>query len=385
MYSLKRIIVLGLLILSTCLSGHANATSIVINGETIINKPTTFKNVTLDLSHGYFTIANNSILDIENCVIKGIISPENPFFIQVATGKLILINNTVRVRVINIQPSPDTTSVFRVINVSRGTVNIVGNRFSVDKAFTVGLFVTEKYPTAHFVIKANVIEGFHGGFFLSNSRNAIIAGNQFSKVSVTNILAIGSGDSLFERNMILLAGNNNVGNGIDIIYSDNMIVSENYIAFGSCYSIYILRSQNVLVDHNQILGGVTYAIYIVPLVDNNLYDKHLGKLIGELKSKAIQYANNNISVTNNVFLQNRFGLAATEVDGLIVKNNMFIQKFPDNQTRRFWTNNDILFKNVTNITWDDNRYREAFTQDILGNNELAFKIVNFPLHGGVSL
>jgi hypothetical protein len=42
-----------------------------------------------------------------------------------------------------------------------------------------------------------------------------------------------------------------------------------------------------------------------------------------------------------------------------------------------------LLPSVTNLTWLNNTYKEAFTQDISGDNTPSLQFVNFPAHGGV--
>jgi len=269
--------------------------------------------------------------------------------------------------------------------MSQGTVDILNNTFAVDTPYTVGLFVTESYRTSHFNISDNRIFNFHGGIFLRNSDHALIANNRFSHVSISNIYTIGSYHSLFDRNVILFPGNNNLGDGIDIIDSDNITLSGNYIASGSCYSVMILRGKDIMIAHNRIIGGITYAISIKSSIGiNSHHDKHLVRLLANNKEKTNVY-NQDITVINNYLAQNRYGLSAINVKGLKVQDNVFIQYFDNNISRKFWTNNDILLQEVSDITWNNNLYKEAFTQKSSGNNDQASRFVIFPLHGGVSL
>ncbi len=356
---------------------------VVITGEKVINTPTTYTNVILDLSNGHFQITGGGTLDIENCVINGTIAANNPYLFHLTMGVFKLANNVINVTTRDVPASPGTTSILQVIKILQGIVNITGNTANIDLPFRVGFLVTGSLPTSNFIISNNKISGFHGGIFLSNSNNAKIQNNVFSKVSVTNILTTLSSNSLFEGNEIIFPGNNNLGNGIDLIDSENLTIRNNHISFGSCYGIYILRCHNTIIDSNHITGGITWGIYIVPSV--NYFDKYLAKFMRGFKHKQLVYANQNITVTNNIISQNRYGLAAKNVDRLTATNNVFIQQFPDSRTRRFWTDNDIIFNDVINITWLNNQYKEAFTQINGGSNTLALQFVEFPRHGGVVL
>lgn len=223
------------------------------------------------------------------------------------------------------------------------------------------MLTTTTLATNNIHITDNFIDNLHGGILLRNTHHALIRNNRFQRTSSSNIFIIEGTDTLIEKNTILFAGNNNVGDSIDVVNSDHINLFQNYIASDSCYSIVISGSKNIIIHQNKILGGITYAIYLTPAL------------------------NTNVTVTNNYFLQNRYGLAGKSIDGLIVKNNLFVQRFRDNASRQFWTNNDLLFRDTANLTWQNNFYKEAYSQDMNGNNKQASKLVEFPLHGGVVL
>jgi hypothetical protein len=377
---LKFLIVM--LILITC---HvAFAKTIVINGKTLIDKPTVYKDVVLDLSNGFFQITNNALLQIENCIINGTISPKNSNLINLLIGSLVLKNNTVNISSVNIPKNPTNPSIFDVIIVSQGKVTIVGNRFDIDTPYTVGLFVTTGSYTTDFNISRNDIRNFHGGIFLKNSHGAYVADNTFSNVSISNIFIMEGNNGLFEKNDMFFPGNNNVGDGIDIIDSENITLNQNYISSGSCYSIVILRAKNIVINRNKIIGGITYAIIIESSLDTDSYDAYLLN-IAHISNNNTHTINQNIKVINNYFSQNRYGLTASNIDGLTVENNTFIQEFANSASRKFWTNNRILLQNVTHILWRDNLYKEAFAQDFSTNDIRSSKFVEFPLYDGVDL
>ena len=87
-------------------------------------------------------------------------------------------------------------------------------------------------------------------------------------------------------------------------------------------------------------------------MDKWINEKYITSLIGPKRDYSV--VNGNITITNNYISQNRYGFAADNVDGLKVRNNVFIQRFNDKQTRKFWTNNDILIQNTKRINWGKN-------------------------------
>lgn len=360
--------------------------TIVIEAMTKIEKHTTYRNVTLDLSHGSFIIAKNGALHIENCIVNGAISPANPFLINLTHGELTLKNNRFNISSLNITPKESTPSLYNVIHVLQGGVYIVGNRFTIDKHYTAGLLITNKLPTSYIDISHNTIRNFHGGILLRNSHYALIADNKFSNISSSNVFILEGSRSVIKNNTIYFSGNNHNGDGIDISDSDHIMIRDNYISSASCYSIVILRGKNIYVQHNKVIGGITYAIFVSPSTSlHDTHHEHFSSAFGKDQIKEDVLMNENINISDNYLSQNRYGLAASKVDGLTVKNNVFIQRFANKNSRKFWTNNDILLQESINVIWDANFYKEAYTQVAGGNNELASKLVVFPLHGGVIL
>lgn len=343
---------------------------VVINGQKTIEQSTVYKNVTLDLDKGSIVIANNATLALENAVIHGTISPQNPFLIQLLKGQLILKNSSFNVSVSNISATPLDPAMFFAIQVVEGKVNLVGNRFDIDTPFTAGLLTTGRSLTSDFVIQHNKIYHFHGAIFLSYSSNAVVSDNYFSRVSLSNILTKNGFNHLFQRNIMLFSENN----GMDILDSDKITLRENHIFQSSCYSLLIMRSRNLLIERNSIVGGKTYAFFIAPTLElRKPYDKFLAKRGAHIR------------IFRNYISQNRYGLTALAVDGLEVRDNIFIQHFPEDEERRFWTNNDVLLNDIVNLTWRDNFYKEAFPQDFSESLEKYLKRVEFPVRGGVSL
>ena len=362
------------------------AKPIVIPHVTVIDRPTRYNGVILDLRQGSFLVINNATLQIENSTINGTISPANPSLINVINGNILLKNNKVHVMAANITPDPITPSIYYVINVAKGIVTLSKNMFNVNQAYTVGLLTTGKFATNHFDISFNKIQNFHGGILLKYSSQALVAHNRFLNVSISNIFTLGGNDNVIKNNTLLFPGNNDVGDGIDVIDSSNIILIKNYIALGSCYSVVVLRGTNVYIDRNMITGGITYAVYItssIGLKDDS--NRFLLPLIEKDIPLTDLYSNKNIQITNNYLAQNRYGLAAKNVDGLIVKDNVFSQRFLSASNRKFWTNNDVLLQDNVNVHWEHNLYKEAFTQEPKGNNSYSSKLVEFPLHNGVIL
>jgi hypothetical protein len=359
---------------------------IVLTGRIVIDKPTTYKNIFLDLTHANLEIINNATLHIENCIVNGIISPDNPFLIKVSSGSLNLKNNIFNTSSINLPTDPKSPTIYNLINVVEGKIDLFSNRFFIKHQSTVGFLVTGISTKSKFYIKQNLIDGFHGGVMLRNTTEANILNNTFKNVSFGNIYVVNGYNILIKGNIILFPGNNNVGDGIDIIASDKVDILQNYIFSGSCYSILILKSKNMNIDRNIIVSGITYAISIyTSLGKQDQYATHLNQFIIKNNIKLNPYIDNqNITVTHNYLSQNRYGLSAVNVNGLNVQNNVFIQFFVNDKDRKFWTDNYILFKNVLNVNWANNLYKEAFSQND-DSNEKSFKFIEFPVYGGVKL
>lgn len=369
-----------------CFCAISYAQTIVITGKSVINKPVLFNNVTLDLSHGYFFITGNGKLTIQNSSILGGISPDNPRLIEVNNGTLVLKQNTMNVIADNIPPSPEQISTYNVIRIIQGHVNLANNHFTIDKSYRASLLVTGSLPTDHFVIQKNLIENFNGGFILLYSTNAQISNNKFVHVGISDIYTAYGNENLIDHNIILFSGNNNVGDGIDIINSQNTVIQKNYIASGSCYSMFVMQCQNVQIDQNIITDGITYGIYITSNVSStDPYSKQLIALQRLTKSPSAIYPNRSIFIRDNWLIQNRYGLAAIDVTQLTVLGNFFSQHFKNSASRKFWTNNDVLLLNVNQVVWNNNLYREATTQAIDESNDLSRKLVTFPPHGGITL
>jgi len=361
---------------------HGYAETLIINGATKINTHIVYQNVILDMSNGYFIIAPDGYLEIKDSQIKGTMFPDN-FYLFDIEGNLRFENNILHLNSENILPKPNNISNYFLFHVTRGIAKIVNNQFFMETPYTVGFFLTdEKYKTTH-LFDHNLIFQFHGGIFLANSDNTIIKNNIFTKVSLSNILNIKCHNNVLEKNKILFSGYHTVGDAIDIFQSDTINIKNNFIASDYCYSIVISDSKNLLIDQNQILDGITYGISIEPF--SNVYNR-----FGDLFNRwDVPYENinqnENIKIQNNYLAQNRYGLTATNVTGLTVVNNVFIQKFENTSDRKFWTNNEILLNNVTRLLWENNKYKEAFSQDISDSNKDAFQLVLFPSIGGVQL
>jgi hypothetical protein len=369
-----------LLLLFNC-SAYAD----VIAHNTVISSPTTFSNTTLDMSHGNFIVQNGASLTIENCTINGTISSDNPTLISVQLGSVNLKNNTVVISSVGIEPNPKLEASFYAIKVGRASGQISGNSFIVDKQFTVGLFTTSTIlPARNFIITGNSFQNFHGVLYLLNSSNTIIDNNVLRLNSSGNIVIVGN-KSKITNNAIYFAGLNQLGDAIDLVGADDVTLAKNNIFTPTSEGISIVLSSNVLLDSNIITGGITYGIYLYSNAD--LLDPHkfAGLIVAKLNKKSILRTNNeNITIRNNALGQNRYGIAATDVNNLVVSNNYFTQRFNDAASRQFWTDNTNLLKNVTGLVWENNLYKEAFTQVNGGDNSMT-QIVPFPASGGVVL
>lgn len=372
---------LGLL---ACLAGSASlADTVVVAPHTVIRQNTTFNNVILDMSEGSFILKNHALLTIQNSTIKGTLSIDNPVLINVEDGAVNLQNNQVTVKAIGLKPHPLTQSLQYFMQVGLGSVTMNGNKFSIDKEYTAGFLITSgSVATTGFNITNNFFSQFHGVLYLIASDNAMISNNTFTRNSYGNLVNIGNNNQII-HNTFAFSGNNRLGNAIDVIDSTNTSVRNNILLTPTCHGIYVLNSHGLLIDSNRIMGGITYAMNIYSNPETAKVDEYLKPVIA--KRKIRNMISNNVTITNNFMSQNRYGLAVSDTDGLVVKNNTFIQRFQDDASRTFWTDNNTLLQNVTHLTWANNFYKEAFTQDILGDNSKSRMIVSFPVSGGVSL
>jgi parallel beta-helix repeat protein len=214
----------------------------------------------------------------------------------------------------------------------------------------------------------------------------VIDGNLFNTNSYGNIVLIGD-NSVIYNNRIHFSGRDQQGNGIDILDCSGVVVRNNVLFTSTCRGIYVVSSNDVVIDGNSITGGITYGIILLDqdaLMNNNFVDKKDDYAVSFVKKlgKILPESSSNISVTNNVLSQNRYGLTATGIDGLTVTGNYFSQRFDTAADRLFWTNNAILLQNVTNLEWSNNTYKEAFTQINGGDNSMT-QFVPFPSTGGV--
>lgn len=364
------------------LSGNTSClAAIVLHGNQIINAPTTYNNVTLDLTDGRFTVNTGGALNIQNSIIDITISPGNPFLVQMNNGSINLNNNKVNVKVTGISQNPNIKALYELIAIQQGGVTVTNNAFAIDTAFTVGLLETQGGPTSGYKINNNSINSFHGGVYLVNSNNAEVNENEFMNVSFSNIFNTGN-LSKFNGNIFSFPGNLQLGNAFDIVNSDGLTISNNVIASGSNYGISITGGSNLFIENNKITDGKSYAIVInTPAPAEINKNKYLSQLVPMKKIKLA--SNNNILISNNYIAQNKYGLTGGVIDRLIVTNNTFIQRFTDSSIRQYWTNNDNLLPSVDNLTWLDNQYKEAFTQDISGDNAASLQFVDYPAHGGV--
>lgn len=368
---------------------------VIIAPNTIINTSTTYSNDTLDLTNGSFIVKNNATLTIENCTIIGTISNANPTLINVEKGILELKNNDVQLTAAGITPHPQTQSLHYMMMFGQAQATIVGNKFKIAQIFSAGLLINDIIVgSKNIQVLNNTFENFHGVLYLLNANNITIDGNVFKANSYGNIVLVGT-KGVINGNKIYFSGRKELGNAMDILDSENMMITNNVIFTPTCHGIYIIQSENVLIDGNTVTGGITYAMSILSEIvfkgknaeKLKLEDKdnYALKLVTSLGKKSFAHRNpQNIVITNNVMGQNRYGIAAYHVDNLTVSDNYFTQRFDDAASRKFWTDNSVLLQNVTGLTWTNNIYQEAFTQINGGDNSMVY-FVEFPATGGVVL
>lgn len=362
-------------------SSISYAATITITGNHIITTPTVYQNSTLEMSDGRFTINAGGSLTLDNCVVNIKISPTNPFLVLANQGNINFNKTVFNVTSEGITPNPSTRSAYNLIDINIGNLSLTDNAFTINNEYTVGVLTTQNSPNNGFVITNNSFKHFHGGIYLSQVMNPMINNNKFERVSFANIYFSGSLAQI-SNNFLAFPGNVAVGDGIDLVNANSVTISNNIISSSAGYGILMMGAQNISINNNKITDGFSYGIYIrnpALLTSKDQYLKQLYK-----KTKA-QLTNNTITLTNNYIEQNRYGLAGETVDNLIVTNNIFIQRFDDSSVRQFWTNNDNLLPFASNLIWSSNYYKEAFTQEVPGDNTNALQFLVFPEHGGVYL
>lgn len=366
------------------ISSACFAETVVILPNTVISVDKNYHHVTLDLTHGNFLVKNGATLSINDCTINGTLSKNNPILFDVSEhSKLDMMRNMVNVHSEGVLPHPMTQSIYYVMQIAAGVVDLRNNNFTMEDPFTSGLLITLwPYGTSNFVILGNRIENFHGALYLINTGNSKVEDNVFVKNSYGNIVNMGNKNSIV-HNTIYFSGNNRLGNAIDVLNSQEVQVARNLILNPTCHAIYVLSSSNITIDDNRVQGGITYGVNVLSFPEASDKFAYLGNVIPTLKN--LNALSHSITIKDNYFLQNRYGVAASDTVGLTVDGNYFVQRFESNDTRKFWTNNNILLKNITDLVWTNNLYKEAFTQEISGDNSKSFSLIPFPVTGGVTL
>lgn len=352
--------------------------ALIIGPDTIISSDTIYNSMPLDFSAGNIIIKNNAKLTINNCNIVGNIGPANPTLIQIQSGKLEMNNDDVKLSAVGIIPHPQDQSLEYFIRLNIGSVSLNNNSFWIDQQFSAGLFLSEiALPHNDFVFSHNTFTNFHCVLYLLNVNNANINHNIFKLNSYGHIVLTGTNSNI-DHNFIYFSGLNQVGNAIDIVDSDTVSITENVIFTPTCHGIYVIAGHHLLIDGNSITGGITYAMNIISDLRPLSKDAYALKMI----KKRLVDNSSDIIISNNFMGQNRYGIQADGVNNLTIINNYFTQRFLDAVTRKFWTDNNLLLQNITNLIWMDNFYKEAFTQENGGDNSNT-QFVIFPQSGGV--
>lgn len=356
------------------------AYAIVIAPNTVINSPTIYSNEVIDLSHGNLIIKRGASLTIRDSKINGVLSEENPTLIAIESGTLTMRRNKVAISAPSMTPNPYAQSLAYVVRANNAKIQLVNNEFKMADEFVGGLLITnDGIQTEDIVIERNKIEGFHGALYLLNSNNAFINNNILRLNSYGNIVLIGR-DGQISNNSIYFSGRDKLGNAMDVIDSYNISIANNVVWTPTCHGIYIFASEGVAIDNNNVASGITYGITVLGKEELS-QDAYATALSHQRNS---HFVSKSITISNNYFSQNRYGINASDVEGLLISNNYFSQHFNDAASRQFWTDNTNLLKNISDLQWLNNFYKEAFTQ-VNGDSNALTQIVPFPETGGVSL
>jgi hypothetical protein len=359
--------------------------AVTIAPNTVIDTSTSYTNTSLDMTNGNFIVKKGATLTIENCNITGTISPNNPNLIAVQLGSLNLSNNQINITATMIPPTPTVEASFYAMRLERASANLTGNTISVDQQYSVGLLTSSVIlPSKNIVISGNTINNFHGVFYLLNATNSIMENNTLKMNSAGHFVIVGS-QAQIKNNSIYFAGLNQLGDAVDVINSDDVTISGNTIYTPTSEGIGIALSDNVVIDNNVITGGNAYGIYIYSNNELRNGKNSIGQIYHKLDKKLLKFAmTSHITISNNFLSQNRYAIAGSNINTLSATGNYFSQRFPTATARQFWTDNNILLKNVTSLTWTNNFYKEAFTQ-VNGEDNGNVDFIPFPESGGVVL
>lgn len=363
---------------------HSHANEVILNSELIITTEKIYDQQSLIVhEHGRFVIEGNGLLVIKNSRVDVTLSQANPFFILAKQGKLILENSTFRVRTTNIPGRQRQEATAYLVSAKKAQLQVSNNQFYAESIHTVGLIKIGdwdgKVHSQDHMINNNYINNFHGGLYLFNVSNSTISHNMFKFNSLGSINVSGEHVSV-DNNRILFSGRFDIGDGILVLPSKNIKIEHNQISNGSCYGMQVIGGEYVEINDNTIVDGITYAIYISSDFNKlNLSQQQIAML--ELTNAPVR--NEHIIIANNYLGQNRYALAGDEVSNLKAHDNYIVQRFDDAATRTFFTNNDILFKRLINLTWKNNFYKEAFTQVNGDNLDITKRLYVYPTRGGV--
>jgi len=382
----KKSVFFGFVSAACALSGtSAFADKAHVTCPTVVKSAVVYTNTVVDLACG-FEIKNGGSVNIQNSTVNMTISSANPWFAHLSGGDLVLSGSTFNIVTQNVTADPNHDPQYQLIRADRGNLSLAGNSFSVAQLFTTGFMTTNAAAgtTNNFYIHGNTISNFQGGIYLPGSDNFEVSNNTFSNVSLASIFTMGSTGSI-SGNIFSFPGNLVSGDAIDVVDSDNLTISDNIIASGVGYGIMVAGSDSIAIDSNKISDGQLFAVMIQPAASvKGTLARYRQQYLSAHKNRAVRSTgNSNITVTNNYMAQNRYGLTASSVDGLTVQNNIFIQNFSTAVARTYWTSNANLLTGVSNLVWSENLYKEAFSQEVPGDNILAKQFVTFPEQGGV--
>ncbi len=218
------------------------AFAIVIGPNTIINSDRTYSFANLDMTNGNFIVKNNATLNIIDCDVNAKLSPTNPILFKVERGNLRLDDNNVSVTTQNIFPHPYTQALQYVVELDDAKATLANNDFKIDKSFAAGLLITMSDSVAHDIrLINNRFKNFHGVLYLINTDKTLIDNNIFDKNSYGNIVVTGI-DSKIINNKIYFSGSDHLGNSIDILDAENVLIKNNQLILDT-HTIWISRDK----------------------------------------------------------------------------------------------------------------------------------------------
>lgn len=232
---------------------------------------------------------------------------------------------------------------------------IISDHVTLDGLFiiNVGTSYTEDYAAVRvrksedFIIKNLVLEKLFFGIYLEKSRNGKVYHNKII------------GDAVEEFNS---------GNGIQLWYSQNIIIEHNYIQRVRD-GIYLEFANDCVIKNNESSNNIRYGLHFM-FSNNDIYEDNIFENNGA--GVAVMFSKN-IKMYNNTFRKNwgsaSYGMLLKEINDAEIRNNTFEENTIginiEGSNRIDYKNNDFI-----NNGWALKVRGACYTNKFIGNNFL---------------